>query len=112
MLNYTQYEEKQTLCAGGKSNTISSQWGQEFAPAPQHKQSAPAMFDCGCDLKSLLTLTHFALEALDDERFWHFLISSVSLFQPLLKCPPHQNQLKGPLLDLKRNRDEIDPNLP
>ena len=39
MLNYKQYEGKKTLCAGGKSNTNSSQWGQEFKPAPQHKQT-------------------------------------------------------------------------
>ena len=39
MLNYKQYEGEKILCAGGKSNTNSSQWGQEFAPAPQHKQT-------------------------------------------------------------------------
>ena len=33
------HEGKKTLCAGGKSNTNSSQSAQEFAPAPQHTQN-------------------------------------------------------------------------
>ena len=69
------------------------------------------MLDCGLDPKSLLMLKHFALEALSDEKFWHFLISSVSVFQPLSKCPPLQIQLLGLLSDLKPNRDETDLNL-
>ena len=35
----TKHEGKKTLCAGGKSNTKSSQSAQEFAPAPQHTQN-------------------------------------------------------------------------
>ena len=78
----------------------------------QRRKPAPAMPDCGPDPKSLLKLTHSAPEAPSDEKFWHFLTSSVSAFQLLLKCPPPQNQVLGLLVDLKTNRDETDPNLP
>ena len=77
-----------------------------------HRKPAPTKFDCGLVPKSLLTLTHSALKAPSDKKSWHYLTSSVSLFQPLLKCPPLQMQLLGLALDLKTNRDGTDPNLP
>ena len=73
------------------------------------RKLAPTAFDCGHDPKSLLMLTHFALEATNDKRFWHFVIFSVSSFQPLLKFAPHQNQLQGLLSALKNNRDDNRP---
>ena len=52
------------------------------------------MLDCGLDPKSLLTLMHFMLEALNDQRFWHFLISSVSSFQPF-EISPSPSSIAG-----------------
>ena len=39
MLNYKQNEGKKTVCDGKRNNTNSSEWGQEFATAPQHTES-------------------------------------------------------------------------
>ena len=75
------------------------------------RKPAPVMFDYGRDPKILLRLTHFGQEVQNEEIFWHFSISSVSLFQPLLKCPALQIHLLGLLLDLEMNRDETDLNL-
>ena len=73
------------------------------------RKLAPLTFDCSDDPKSLLRLMHFALEALNNEIFWHLLTFSVSSFQPPFKCPPLQNKLLGLLSDLKNNRDDNRP---
>ena len=39
LLNCKRHQGKRAICADGKSNTNSSHWGQEFAPAPQHRQN-------------------------------------------------------------------------
>ena len=64
------------------------------------RKPAPAMPDCGHDLRSQLKLTYSAPKVPGDAKFWHFLTSSVPALKLLSKCPPPQIQLLGLLLDL------------
>ena len=55
------------------------------------RKPVPTTFDCGRDPKNLLRLMHFALEAVNDEILWKFLISSASSFRLRWKCARLQN---------------------
>ena len=59
------------------------------------RKPAPIMFDCALESKTQLRLMHFALEALNGELVWHFLIFSASSSQFLWKCPPFQKLTTG-----------------